>query len=102
VLETIARQGIAEISVRKRGRGVWGHLGPLGGYFVGALAGGYGAAFACQAAAGRNRCDSGAFLVGMLVGGIGGGTYGFHAANRETEEIIYKATDAEHEIDGRL
>jgi hypothetical protein len=91
VIETIARDDIAEIKTRKKGRGVWGHLGPLGGYFVGAMSGGVVAGIVCQAAAGRDRCDSGAFLTGMLGGGIAGGVYGFRAANRETDNIIYRA-----------
>jgi hypothetical protein len=40
VAETRSRDDIAEIRVRKKGRGFWGHLGPLGGYFVGSIAGG--------------------------------------------------------------
>ena len=91
VIEHIARDDIAEIKTRQKGRGVWGHLGPLGGYFVGAMAGGVVAGLACQAAAGRDQCDSGAFLTGMLGGGIAGGVYGFRAANRETEDVIYRA-----------
>ena len=91
IVETSARQQVAEIKTRQKGRGVWGHLGPLGGYFVGALSGGYLAGFACQASLGRGRCDTGAFLAGMLVGGIVGGGYGFRAANRETEHVIYSA-----------
>jgi hypothetical protein len=91
LLENIARDDIAEIKTRQRGRGVWGHLGALGGYFVGAMSGGVVAGLACQAADGRDRCDSGAFLTGMLGGGIAGGVYGFRAANRETEDVIYRA-----------
>ena len=62
VVERVARNDVAEIKTVKKGRGVWGHLGPLGGYFVGALSGGYTVGLACQAVQGRNRCDSGAFL----------------------------------------
>ena len=91
VVVTSVRGEVAEIKTRQKGRGVWGHLGPLGGYFVGGMAGGFGAGFMCQAAVGRNRCDTGAFLTGALVGGIAGGVYGFHAANRETEDVIYRA-----------
>ncbi|HEV3062979.1 MAG TPA: hypothetical protein VGY48_32340 [Vicinamibacterales bacterium] len=90
VVETIARNDIAEIKTRQKGRGVWGHLGSLGGYFVGAMSGGFVAGFACQAAVGRDRCDTGAFLTGALAGGIAGGIYGFRAANRETEDVIYR------------
>jgi hypothetical protein len=90
VVETIARPAVNEISIRRQGRGFWGHLGLLGGYFVGAMAGGYGSAAACQVVAGRQRCDSGAFLTGMVVGGIAGGAYGFHAARRETDEVVYR------------
>jgi hypothetical protein len=89
VVEQVARNDVAEIKTLKRGSGVWGHLGPLGGYFVGALSGGYALGLACQAVQGRNRCDSGAFLFGALVGGISGGLYGISAARRETEEVIY-------------
>jgi hypothetical protein len=89
VVERVARNDVAEIKTVKRGRGVWGHLGPLGGYFVGALSGGYAVGLACQAVQGRNQCDSGAFLLGSLMGGISGGLYGFSAARRETEEVIY-------------
>jgi hypothetical protein len=89
VVERVARNDVAEIKTVKKGRGVWGHLGPLGGYFVGALSGGYAVGLACQAVQGRNRCDSGAFLLGALMGGVSGGLYGFSAARRETEEVIY-------------
>jgi hypothetical protein len=89
VVERVARNEVAEIKTVKKGRGVWGHLGPLGGYFVGALSGGYAVGLACQAVQGRNRCDSGAFLLGTLMGGISGGLYGLSAARRETEEVIY-------------
>jgi len=89
VVERVARNDVAEIKTVKKGRGVWGHLGPLGGYFVGALSGGYAVGLACQAVQGRDRCDSGAFLLGALMGGISGGLYGLSAARRETEEVIY-------------
>jgi hypothetical protein len=89
VVEQVARNDVAEIKTLKKGRGVWGHLGPLGGYFVGALSGGYAVGLTCQAVQGRDRCDSGAFLLGALMGGISGGLYGFSAAGRETEEVIY-------------
>jgi hypothetical protein len=89
VVETSARKDVAEVKTRQKGRGVWGHLGPLGGYFVGAMAGGYVAGLACRAVAGRNRCDTGAFLTGMLVGGIAGAANGFRAANREIEDVVY-------------
>lgn len=89
VVERVARNDVAEIKTVKKGSGVWGHLGPLGGYFVGALSGGYAVGLACQAVQGRNRCDSGAFLLGALMGGISGGLYGLSAARRETEEVIY-------------
>ncbi len=89
VVERVARNDVAEIKTVKKGTGVWGHLGPLGGYFVGALSGGYAVGLACQAVQGRNRCDSGAFLLGALMGGISGGLYGLSAARRETEEVIY-------------
>ena len=91
VLEHIKRNDIAEIKTRQKGHGVWGHLGPLGGYFVGAMSGGIIAGFDCQATGGRDRCDTGAFLTGALVGGIAGGVNGFRAANRETEDVIYRA-----------
>jgi hypothetical protein len=89
VVEQVARNDLAEIKTLKRGRGVWGHLGPLGGHFVGALSGGYAVGLTCQAMQGRDRCDSGAFLLGALMGGISGGLYGLSAARRETEEVIY-------------
>ena len=89
VVEQVARNDVAEIKTLKRGRGVWGHLGPLGGYFVGALSGGYAVGLTCQAVQGRDRCDSGAFLLGALMGGISGGLYGLSAARREAEEVIY-------------
>jgi hypothetical protein len=89
VVERVARNDVAEIKTVKKGRGAWGHLGPLGGYFVGALSGGYAVGLACQVVQGRNRCDSGAFLLGALMGEISGGLYGLSAARRETEEVIY-------------
>ena len=91
VIETIARADVAAINTRQKGRGVWGHLGPLGGYFVGAISGGVVAGLACRATAGRDSCDSGAFLAGMLGGGIAGAAYGLRAANRQTEAVIYRA-----------
>ena len=75
----------------QRGAGVWGHLGLLGGYFVGAIGGGYVAGLGCQAAANRDRCDSGAFLDGMVFGGVAGASYGFHAARKENEKVIYSS-----------
>jgi hypothetical protein len=89
VVEQVARNDVAEIKMLKKGKGVWGHLGPLGGHFVGALSGGYAVGLTCQAMQGRDRCDSGAFLLGALMGGISGGLYGLSAARRETEEVIY-------------
>jgi hypothetical protein len=91
LVEISTRTEVAEITIRRKGRGVWGHLGPLGGYFVGAMVGGYAAGFACQAAVGRDRCDTGAFLRGMVGGGIAGGAFGFRASNRETEDVVYRA-----------
>ncbi len=91
LIETRARQDVAEVATRQKGRGVWGHLGALGGLFAGGMTGGYVAGFACQPAIGRERCDSGAFLAGMLGGGIAGAMHGFRAANRETEDVIYRA-----------
>lgn len=93
VVTNIARTDVVEIRTLKKGRGVWGHLGALGGFFVGAMSGGLVAGFACQAAAGRERCDTGAFLTGALVGGIAGGGFGFRAANRETEDVVYRARE---------
>ena len=91
VVENYARAEVAEIAVRHKGRGMWGHLGALGGYFVGAMSGGILAGVACRAAAEGDGCDTGAFLTGALIGGIVGGVYGFRGANRETEEVIYRA-----------
>jgi hypothetical protein len=93
VIERIERTGITEIAARRWGRGFWGHLGPLGGVFVGAMSAGMVVGYACQAMAGRVGCDSAAAL-GLFVGGIGGGAYGFHAARRETEEVVYLAPQA--------
>jgi hypothetical protein len=91
IIQTHARQDVAEIARRRRGRGFWGHLGPLGGFFVGGMAGGFVSGVACRAARGQNGCDTGAFLLGMVGGGVAGGAYGWHAARRETEEIVYRA-----------
>ena len=90
-VETYRRTDVDEIRVRQKGRGFWGHLGGLGGWFVGGLAGGYGLGLACQAVSGTDSCDTGAFMRGMVVGGIAGGTYGLHASRRETEKVIYRA-----------
>jgi hypothetical protein len=90
IVQTHARHDVAEIARRRRVRGFWGHLGPLGGYFVGGMAGGMVSRIACRAS-GRDSCDTGAFLIGMVGGGVAGGTYGWHAARRETEEIVYRA-----------
>lgn len=91
IVETIARTAVTEVRTLARGRGFWGHLGPLGGYFVGAMTGGVAAGFICRAAAGRNACDTGAFLAGGVGGGIVGGVHGFRAANHESDDIIYRA-----------
>jgi hypothetical protein len=91
LIEHIPRHSVRSITRRVTGRGFWGRLGPLGGYFVGALGGGYAAGLACRAAGGANRCDTGAFLTGAMVGGVAGGAYGWHAARRETEEVIYRS-----------
>jgi hypothetical protein len=91
LVQTHARQDVAEIARRRRGRGLWGHLGPLGGFFVGGTAGGLVSSVGCRAVSGRSRCDTGAFLVGMVGGGVAGGTYGWHAAGRESEEVVYRA-----------
>lgn len=82
VVETIARDDIAEITIWRKGRGLLGHLGLLGGYFVGGLAGGYVGAVLC-------RCDSG-FMAGMLPAGIVGGIAGYRASVRESGEVIYR------------
>jgi hypothetical protein len=95
IVERIARDDVLEITRLRRGRGFWGHMGSLGGYFIGALSGGMAAGLVCQAAAGQNRCDTGAFLVGSMVGGIAGAGYGFRAARHETEEVIYRARAAQ-------
>ena len=58
---------------------------------VGSLSAGLIGGLACQAAAGRGRCDSGAFLAAGVGGGIAGAVYGVRAANRVTEEVIYRA-----------
>jgi hypothetical protein len=91
IVQTHARPDIVEIARRRRGRGFWGHLGPLGGFLVGGMAGGLVSGVGCRAVSGRNRCDTGAFLIGMVGGGVAGGTYGWHAARRETEEVVYRA-----------
>lgn len=83
VVETIARDDIVEITARRKGGGILGHLGPLGGYFVGGLTAGYIGALLC-------RCDAG-FMGGMLPGGIVGGVAGYRAAGRESERLIYRA-----------
>jgi hypothetical protein len=91
IVQTHARPDVAEIARRRRGRGFWGHLGPLGGFFVGGMAGGMVSSAGCRAVRGRSRCDTGAFLIGMVGGVVAGGTYGWHAARRETEEVVYRA-----------
>ena len=83
LMKTIARDNIVEIRTHKKGRGFLGHLGPLGGSFIGGLAGGYLGALGCH-------CDSG-FLPGMVVGGVLGGIGGYRAATRVTDEVIYRA-----------
>jgi len=102
IVERIARPDVLEIARLRRGRGFWGHLGPLGGYFVGALSGGMVAGLVCQAAADRNRCDTGAFLIGSLVGGTVGAGYGFRAARHETDEVIYRALHRSASSSGQL
>jgi len=91
IVESVSREKVDEITVRHKGRGVWAHLGPLGGYLVGSLSAGLIGGLACQAAAGRGRCDSGAFLASAVGGGLAGAVYGVRAANRVTEEVIYRA-----------
>jgi len=85
VLETRSKSEVKEVTRLRRGRGFWGHLGPIGGYFVGAMGTVAVESLVCRAV----RCDDGAAMVGMLVGGVAGGAYGAYAAHRETEEIVY-------------
>jgi hypothetical protein len=91
VIEVRSRDDIDELAVYRRAGGFWGHLGPLGGYFVGALAGGYGAGLICQAARGKQGCDTGAFLTGMLAGGVAGASYGYHSGRRINRYTLYRA-----------
>jgi hypothetical protein len=91
IVQTHARQNVGEVARLRRGGGFWGRLGPLGGFFVGGMAGGLVSGLACRAVSGTNRCDSGAFLLGMVGGGVGGGTYGSYAARRETLQVVYRA-----------
>jgi hypothetical protein len=99
IVEKIGRDEVGEITTQVKGRGFWGHLGAVGGYFVGAMAGGlsggFGAGLTCQAASGRaDRCDGPSFtglFVGEIAGGFAGGAYGYHAAHRVTEVVIYRA-----------
>jgi hypothetical protein len=91
LVEMAERTTVAEVKIRRRGRGFWGHLGPLGGYLVGAFAAGLATGLVCQAFNGRDRCDTGAFLAGSLVGGIAGATYGAVAAHGETVDVVYRA-----------
>lgn len=93
IVEVIPRPQVGEIRTSRKGRGFWGHLGGIGGYLAGAMGGGMMAGLACHASAGSARCDSGAFMIGMVAGGAGGGLYGFAAANREVEEVIYRSVD---------
>lgn len=95
IVERIARHDVLEITRLRRGRGFWGHVGPLGGYFIGGFSGGMLGGLVCQASAGRGSCDNGAVLIGTLVGGMVGAGYGFHAARHETEEVIYHARTAQ-------
>jgi hypothetical protein len=90
VIEPIDRNDVVEIRLRQKGRGVWGHLGPVGGYVVGFMSGGYASSASCRATRGRDRCDTGAFLKGALAGSIAGIGYGIRAAGRETTELIYR------------
>jgi len=91
IVETTARDDVVEISVPRNGRGFWGHLGLLGGYFVGFMAGGIAAGTVCQALDGTDRCDTGAFLGGGLAGGVAGATYGFIAERRTSDQVVYRA-----------
>src|SRR5262245_16759899 len=91
VVETIARSEVVEVAIERRGRGFWGHIGPLGGFFVGGMAGGFTIGATCQAINGTDRCDSGAFLAGGFYGGIAGGAYGLYAARRRSNEVVYRA-----------
>jgi hypothetical protein len=88
IVETIPQARVVEVASRQRGRGFWGHLGPLGGYFVGAMAGGYIAGLACKGV--RDSSCDGAFLSGGFVGGIAGAIQGSVAARRETEVVVYR------------
>jgi hypothetical protein len=99
IVETIARDDVGEITTQQMGRGFWGHAGTIGGYFLGAMAGGLSGGFladlGCQAPVGSDRCSNGAFLTGAVVGeiagGIAGAAYGFHAEHRKTEVAVYRA-----------
>lgn len=85
-----ATSEIAQIRVVNKGRGFWGRLGPIGGYFIGGMAGGYAGGVICRGT-GHRDCDTGPFLTGMLIGGVTGGIYGFSAARREVDDVIYQA-----------
>jgi hypothetical protein len=89
IAETVRRDDVDEIKARRKGGGILGHLGPIGGYFIGGLAGGYIGALAC-------RCDSG-FLPGMVAGGIGGAGLGYRAAARDREQLVYRRSRAADE-----
>jgi hypothetical protein len=88
-IERRARTEVAQIRVRDKGRGFWGRIGPIGGYFLGALGGGYAGGVVCRAGGNRD-CDTGPFLTGMMIGGVTGGIYGFRAARREVDDVIYQ------------
>lgn len=88
--EIVARDDIMEVATRQKGRGFWGHLGPIGGYLVGGLGGGYIAGIICNAARGGG-CDTGAFLTGMLIGGVTGSLNGLYEAGHETDKVVYRA-----------
>ena len=96
LVETVTRTDVSEIKRavpvprRSVARGVvWG----LGGYFVGAMAGGaVGGTIACSV----GRCENGLLgaFVGVVVGGVGGAIVGYswgaRASPSKPEEMIYR------------
>jgi hypothetical protein len=99
IVEEIARDDVGEVTTQARGRGIWGHLGSGGGFYVGAMAGGltggFGVGLTCQAGGGHGDACEGPFLtgafVGEIAGAIAGAAYGYHAEHRQTEVVIYRA-----------
>jgi hypothetical protein len=89
VIQQYTRTEITQISVRRKKSGALAGLGLIGGYFLGAMTGGYVGGVVCRTGS-SGDCDTGPFLTGMVIGGVTGAAYGLSAGRREVDEVIFQ------------